>query len=202
MPDTDQSRSRIGTHYDETPLDSPAADRRVDRANLTRVRADEKGKQDAYESGLDEGRGMNGGSSSSRSKPTPGGRTIITLMTFAVLFALAGVEIERLSKAVTSPSVGTVASTVTGGPRIILGGTVATVALVLLSHAGEPGREFAVGLALITFLSSALIYGAPVWSALSNAIGTRASGPGTGNTSPTAPTTGTATTTALVSAVA
>lgn len=84
---------------------------------------------------------------------------------------------------------------------IIFGGTVATSLLVLLSHAGEPGEQFATGLAVVAFTSSALVYGKPVWDAANTAFGSTPTTPLT-QTTPSTPTTGVVQTTAALAQVA
>lgn len=103
-------------------------------------------------------------------------------MAFATAFSLVGNEIRRV-EGQASP-IGLVTEPV----RIVAGGTIATVVLVLVSHAGEPGRQFGVGLATVAFLSSVLVYGGPVWSSLGNVLGTTKPTTPTGATKPTPPT--------------
>jgi hypothetical protein len=64
---------------------------------------------------------------------------------------------------------------------IMIGGGVATIILLVISHAGEPGAELATGLAVVTMVSSVLVFGKPVW----DLIGSLTSG----GTTPTASTT-------------
>jgi hypothetical protein len=112
-------------------------------------------------------------------------------MAFTVIFALIGNEIKTLGADAGQPkeSDPTVAGDVlTAGGRIILGGMVATSLLVLLTHAGNAGRQFAVGLAAVAMASSTLVYGGPVWSAMGTTFGSQPTG-GTSSTTPTAPTT-------------
>lgn len=92
----------------------------------------------------------------------PDARMIAALMFFTVAFSLVGNEIKgkkNTTGLITEPA------------KIVLGGTAATAALVLISHAGDAGRQFAVGLALISFSTSALVYGGPVWRSLSSLTG-------------------------------
>lgn len=123
----------------------------------------------------------------------PDTRLILALMTFAVAFALAGKELEPSTT--TQSEVGTPAVTIpgasggVGGARIILGGFAAATLLTLLSHAGEPGRQFAVGLAVLTCVSSMLVYGQPVWAAISKLSAAGPGGTPSASTTPTTPTT-------------
>jgi hypothetical protein len=128
-------------------------------------------------------------SSSSRTVQSAPGRMIVGLMFFGVTFALVSNEIAP--KTSSSP-----VNEVTEGGKIIIGGIAATVALVLLSHAGEQGAQFATGLALITAVTSVLVKGGPVWASLSKVVGTKPIVP----TTATTPTTGTKTVTSIAQA--
>ena len=132
----------------------------------------------------------------SRSSSTNSSRTIVGLMFFAVTFALIGNEI----KIIEGKTTGNPGSLVGDGTKIILGGVFATAILTLLSHAGEGGRQFAVGLALVTTATSTLVYGGPVWNASGKIFGTTSGTTPTSATTATAPTHGTATTVALAQA--
>ena len=134
-------------------------------------------------------------SSTSRSSATQGSRTIVGLMFFAVTFSLIGNEIKVTSGAKGS----TPAGPVTEGGKIIIGGVFATALLTLLSHAGENGRQFAVGLALVTTATSVLVFGAPVWDSANSLFGSKPTTP-VGSTAATSPTHGTATAVALAQA--
>jgi len=149
------------------------------------------------------------GSSSAkqRVKATSSSRTIFGLMVFAVGFALIGNEIQILGKknatnqsatnlnihtptgsaAPSTSIVNQAGATITSSGRIILGGFFATALLVMLSHAGDPGKQVAVGLAGITALSSVLIKGGAVWSAANSAFGAGAGAVVTGGTSSSGP---------------
>ena len=127
-------------------------------------------------------------SSTSRSSPTQGSRTIVGLMFFAVSFSLIGNELKTKA-----------GNPITTGSKIILGGVAATALLTLLSHAGENGRQFAVGLALVTTASSVLVFGGPVWTAGNSLFGSKPT-TATSSTTATKPTSGTATATALAKA--
>lgn len=106
------------------------------------------------------------------------GRIILGLMVFTMAFSLVGGEITKNqgNKPPVSPFL------------ILFGGTVATSALTLLSHAGEPGEHFAVGLATIAFSTSALVYGKPVWDALNKTFGSKPTA-SVSTSTPTSPTT-------------
>ena len=135
----------------------------------------------------------------SRSSSVNSSRTIVGLMFFATTFALIGNEI----KIVEGKTTGSPAGLVSDGGRIILGGVFATALLTLLSHAGEGGRQFAVGLALVATATSTLVWGGPVWGAAGKIFGGTTPTTGTTATAPTsatAPTHGTATTVALAQA--
>jgi hypothetical protein len=134
-------------------------------------------------------------SSSSRSTPTQGSRTITGLMFFAVLFSLVGNELKIANQPATGPQ----KDGVSEGGKIIIGGIFATALLTLLSHAGDNGRQFAVGLALVTTASSVLVFGAPVWDAANKLFGSTPTTP-VGATTATKPTQGTATAAALAQA--
>lgn len=89
---------------------------------------------------------------------TTGPRRIAAFMFFAVVFALIGHQVR--AKTVANP---------VGDVRIILGGTIGTVLLALLSELGDQASAFAVGLSEVTLLSSVLINGAEVFPAISKA---------------------------------
>lgn len=110
-----------------------------------------------------------------------GSRLIFGLMAFAVGFSLLGNEL----KAVTQPQTGTSGVVTTAG-KIILGGFFATSILVLVSHAGDPGRQVGVGLATVAVLSSTLINGKAVWDGANKLFGSQPTKPLSNN--PTATT--------------
>lgn len=115
-----------------------------------------------------------------KTSPTQGGRTVVGLMVVAVLFSLVGK---------TAQGGGAAKVALTDG-QIIMGGGVATAILTLISHGGELGREIAVGMALVVLTSSALVYGGPVWKAISSLTGQSGALPATNQarTTPTTPT--------------
>lgn len=127
----------------------------------------------------------------SRTTITAPGRLILGLMVFTITFSLVGGEIEKSG-----------GKTPTVNPfTIIFGGTVATSLLTLISHAGEAGERFSVGLATVAFVTSALVYGKPVWDAANGAFGSHPTKP-VAATTPSTPTTGTIQTATALSAVA
>jgi hypothetical protein len=139
--------------------------------------------------------------STASTSPKPGSRTVTGLMVFAIGFALIGNEININEKNKGAPSV----APITEGAKIIIGGIIATSFLTLISHAGDTGRELAVGLALVTAATSLLVFGGTpsnpggVWRAIEKVVSSTPTTP-TGSTAATKPTTGTATTAALVQA--
>jgi len=124
-------------------------------------------------------------------KPGADSRLILAFMFFSGLEAIIALEKKSLAK-------GQIATT--GAARIILGGTIATVMLQLLAHAGEGGKKFAIGLAGVTFASSTLINGPAVFGSVNTLLGykpSKASPPSTPST-PSTPTTGLKTVTTIV----
>ncbi len=140
-------------------------------------------------------RGDSGNRSSSKVLTTEGAPTVVALMGVTVVFALIGNELDILA-GTTKPGKPGGGNVITAGGKIIVGGFVATTLLVLLTHAGEVGRQTALGLALVTMVTTTLVYGGPVWLAMNNAFGSSGSTPTTPNAipSPTAPTGNTSTT--------
>jgi hypothetical protein len=98
-------------------------------------------------------------------------RTILSVMAFATGIAVIGHTVEPTKSTKLSPSV--------GDAQILLGGTAATVILVLLAQAGDVGASFSKGIAVIALLSSLGYYGIPVFGALGSI---------TGQSKPTTPT--------------
>lgn len=127
---------------------------------------------------------------------TANGKLVVGLMGTTVVFSVIGAEL----KAFTASPGNTLTGLHNGQPgtpgtgagsgavKIIIGGTVATVLLVGLTHAGSAGRQFAVGLALVSMVTATLVYGGPVWLALNRMFNTTPS-TATGNTAGTTPTT-------------
>lgn len=85
-------------------------------------------------------------------------RQVVGFMAFAVLFGLIGetIKLKNSSSPVSGADV-----------KIILGGGIGTVLLVLLSEAGSGGETLAKGLAALTMLASILINGGPVFKGIS-----------------------------------
>jgi hypothetical protein len=90
-------------------------------------------------------------------------RTIVPLMAFTTGVALVGHTLEPRKSTRLSPTV--------GDAQILLGGTLATVILTLLSTAGEIGSRFAVGLSAVALVSVLGIYGTGVLSAVDHVTG-------------------------------
>ena len=130
--------------------------------------------------------------SSARTRSQADSRLIVGLMGFTVLFSTIGAEI-RVAK---TPATG-IGGVATGPAKILLGGVVATALLTLLSHAGDPGREFAIGLALVSMATATLVYGAPVWDSANNLFGSQPTG-STRSTKPTLAGANTAASTAIL----
>lgn len=85
-------------------------------------------------------------------------RQIVAFMTFAVIFGLIGHTIKLKNQS----------SVIDGGDfKILLGGGLGTVLLVLLSEAGDPGETLAKGLAAITLIGSVLVNGTSVFTGVS-----------------------------------
>lgn len=119
-------------------------------------------------------------------------RLIVALVGAATGFALISHEIQQVSgTSVAGAPKPTSTHALSTGGRIILGGFAATALLALLSHAGDPGRQLAVGLAVITAATSLLVYGGPVWKALANVVGNQPGAQPTRPTKPTQPTSAT-----------
>ena len=126
---------------------------------------------------------------------TANGKLVVGLMGTTVVFSVIGAELKAFTASPGTTLVGlhngqpgtpgTGASS--GAVKIIIGGTVATVLLVGLTHAGSAGRQFAVGLALVSMVTATLVYGGPVWLALNRMFNTTPS-TATGNTAGTTPT--------------
>lgn len=117
----------------------------------------------------------------SSTRASKSSRTIVTLVALAGGIALISNELET---GVTGSKVSTAQHA--SGAKIILGATVSGVTLTLLSHAGDAGQTFATGLAVVLFLSSALVYGGPFFKLVGSVTST--SKPST----PTKPVTATA----------
>lgn len=106
-------------------------------------------------------------------------RSIAGLMGVAVVFSLVGNEIKAAGQKGSSTG-----GEITVAGKIILGGFLATGLLVLVSEAGDPGRQLGIGLATVTVLTSLLVYGGPVWDKLNALFGGHTTG-ATGSTATT-----------------
>ena len=94
-------------------------------------------------------------------------RTVLYLMAFATTIALVGHTAE-----VNSPKTVTAKlNPALGDAQILLGGVAATVILVLLSEAGQPGAIFAKGISVVALLSSLGFYATPVFEGLAKVTG-------------------------------
>lgn len=127
----------------------------------------------------------------SRTINTAPARMILGLMVFTMAFSLVGGELEKGQGKTPAVSPFT----------ILFGGTVATSLLTLLTHAGEAGEKFGVGLATVAFTGSALVYGKPVWDKLNSVYGSKPTTP-IGASTPTTPTTSPSATTAALAPTA
>lgn len=165
-------------------------------AEVRQRERDRQAEDDAvYKAGADDQKARtpsssNSGRSTVRVRSGSPARTVVGTMAFAVLFALLSTEIERLT--------GTAPVTAKANPepaiRVMIGGGVATIILVMVSTAGDAGAELAEGLALITLVTVVLVKGAPLWTALANLTGGKSSiptvGPGGGGNPNTPPVVG------------
>jgi hypothetical protein len=94
-------------------------------------------------------------------------RQVVAFMAFAAIFALIGHTVKSTTGQSKAGS----------DVKIILGAGLGTVLLTLLAEAGDGGASFAKGLAALTLISSVLINGTPVFSAVSNLTSKTASSP-------------------------
>lgn len=93
-------------------------------------------------------------------------RQIVAFMAFAVAFGVIGHQTRHPAvKSSTGP---------TTDVKILLGGAIGTVLLVLLAQAGDGAASFAKGLAAVTLVSSVLINGTVVFNAVDHLTGTKA----------------------------
>jgi hypothetical protein len=113
---------------------------------------------------------------------TQGGRLIFGLVGLATVFSLVGNEIKVVTSS-KEPATGFV----TEGGKIIIGGTLATAFLLLLSHAGGPGNTLAVGLSVVTAASSLLVFGSPVWDEINKLFSSKPTTPLATVTAPATP---------------
>jgi hypothetical protein len=139
----------------------------------------------------------------SRTSADADSRLIFALMAWTGIFALVGHEIDE-NNSVVIPNATTSATTsatgtslisltssggVAGGAKIILGVFAGAALLSMLAHAGDAGRQWAIGLAVIAAVTSTLVKGKPVWDLISRLEGAGPGGTPTGKTTPTTQTT-------------
>jgi hypothetical protein len=152
------------------------AAREADRQMRERDRAQTEQYRAGYESAKDEQRAASGNSGpgvlSRGSRTVTRGesqRIIVGTMAFGVVFALVSSELGRARAGKTGPApTGKQPATPV---TILVGGGVATILLLVISHAGDPGSELAEGLALVTALTIVLVNGKPVWDFANNLFG-------------------------------
>ena len=186
----DESRDRVPTDAEQDKVfNRPDPEAKADaRAGQNEFRRGyEGGRADA---GQDTPVRAGGGGGTVKISNTKAGTTIAGLMAWSVMFALFGNEVNTLeSKSSTTKKV---TGPITEGGKIIIGGTIGTAILLMISHAGPGGQQLATGLALVTAVSSMLVWGKPVFGLLDKAFGSTPTAPvsTTLNTSPTPQTTG------------
>ena len=117
-------------------------------------------------------------------------------MGVTVLFGVIGAEVK-----VAQNQKGGMTEAATAPSKVLLGGVVATALLTGISHFGDAGRQFAVGLALVTMATATLVYGGPVWEAANNKFGSTPTKDSAGTT-PTTPGTNTAASAATIALAA
>ena len=97
-------------------------------------------------------------------------RTVVGLMAFTTVFALISTEIEGFADPKKA----------SGGVRILIGGGVATILLLVIAEAGDAGAQLAEGLAVVTTVAAVLVKGGPVWNWANKAFGSKPTGGTTG----------------------
>lgn len=102
-------------------------------------------------------------------------RRILGLMAIAVIFALLGDEIEKVTNASQHPS--TSPSILSSGAKIMLGGTFASVILMITAEVGDDAAQLSQGLAGVACVTSLLVKGKPVWDGIIALEGGKASTP-------------------------
>lgn len=112
-------------------------------------------------------------------------RQIVAFMAFAMAFAVIGHTVKSGGVSNPVPLPGTGIKGTTTDVKILLGGSIGTVLLVLLASTGSGAASFAKGLAGVTLLSSILINGAPVFGAVSKLSGAKTTAPATTTTTTT-----------------
>jgi len=174
------------------PVPSAKADARAGQNEFKR--GYEGGRADANASATASARNApvraGGGGGTVKISNTKAGTTIAGLMAWSVMFALFGNEVNTLES--KSSTTNKVTGPITEGGKIIIGGTIGTAILLMISHAGPGGQQLASGLALVTAVSYMLVWGKPVFGLLDKAFGSTPTAPvsTTLNTSPTPQTTG------------
>lgn len=137
------------------PKDSSAASKAEIAAMKRNAREADRGLQDAYESGVEEGR--QGQPAATVPTPGPGGglsfsndaqKVIVIAMTITVMVSLIE-NANAKNKSVTS-----------GPGRIIIGGFIASTLLLGASYFLP---EFASGLAIVAMVATVLDRGQPFW---------------------------------------
>ena len=103
-------------------------------------------------------------------------RQIVAAMVVTAVFAAVGEYANPQSKNPPDPF------------KVILGASLATAILVGMAELGEGPEAFAKGLATIAVLSATLVYGGPVWKAVSGAVASSSSSPSAKAAAPTTPT--------------
>lgn len=89
-------------------------------------------------------------------------RAIVGFLGAAVVFALIGDVVKSKTTSVPSGSY----------VKIILGGTLGTGLLVLVSESGAGAAEFAKGLAMLTLVASVVLNGLPVFTGINKLTST------------------------------
>jgi len=100
-------------------------------------------------------------------------RKIVGMMFGAVAITLVGHEASGKTKV--------------DGARVLLGGTIGTAILVLMTNFDEAAGEFAQGLATISLISAGLINGGPLFSSITKLTASTPSTPSAAAT-PSTPT--------------
>lgn len=101
-------------------------------------------------------------------------RQIVAFMAFAVAFGVIG---HQTNHPTGTSSKSPITAGAGGDVKIMLGGAIGTVLLVLLAQAGDGAASFAKGLAAVTLVSSILINGTTVFGAVSHLTGTTTATP-------------------------
>jgi len=159
-------------------IDTSGETSKAEAERVTRARAREQ--QEAYEASLPESP-VSPESVRGHIPKGQAARTIVGTMAATTVFALISTEISGVAAATASltsnkPS----AAPATNGVRIILGGGVATILLLLIAEVGgDAGAELAQGLAVVALVTVTLVKGKPVWDWANKAFGGTAATPTT-----------------------